>query len=88
MAKARRLIANIDGYRWEILLSGLRVELRRSRFPMAGAEDQTFALVAVGEWDGERIAIGAWFENRGDALRMPRAMPRLVEMIRMALQGG
>jgi hypothetical protein len=76
----------LDGYTWEVALSGSVVELSRTRFQRNDAPDEPLSLVAVGEWSGERIEIRRFLPNRGDALRLSRALPILSEMIRIETQ--
>lgn len=81
----------LDGYAWELTVdpSTLVVEMRRTRFPLVeGVKRGSLYTVAFAQWDGERLAIRRLLPNRGDPLRLPKWLPFLEDMIRMAHQGG
>jgi hypothetical protein len=80
----------LGGYVWELELdSSFVVKMRRTRFPLAeGAERGAFYMVALAQWDGERLAIRRLLPNRGDPLQLAKWIPFFEDMIRMTHQGG
>lgn len=84
--KSIRCGVELDGFEWEIALTGDVVELRRTRFPSDAPERQALHTVAIGQWSGERIEIRRFLPNRGDGLRLSRSLPILSEVLRIETQ--